>query len=534
MSELLEFIASHRAELMTRVGEHVVLVAASTAIAAAIGIPLGVLAARRPSWSRPIVGLANLAQTIPSLALFGFLIPLPLIGGIGTRTALVALTVYAVLPILRSTITGLQGVPAAVVECAVAMGLTPRQVLRQVEWPLALPSIVSGLRVAVVIGVGTATIASAIGAGGLGDYIFRGLAMVDPTVILAGALPAALLALAADAALAAAGQLADPRRRSTRHVVVLAAVAALGVAGVVAGSNRAGRADVVIGSKNFTEQVVLGELMAQAIERAGLTVERRLNLGGTAIAHEALLSGGIDVYVEYTGTSLTAIFDEPPSADSEQVYARVRERYASLGLTLLPRLGFNNTFAILVRGEDAKRLGLKTVSELAASVRPTASAKASTFATATADRSAVKKADATWRAGFGYEFLERPDGFKGLSAAYGLAFAAAPRVMDLNLIYRAVAAGEIDVTAGDATSGLIEALGLAVLDDDRRYFPVYDAAPVARASVLLQYPAAAAAIRGLAGRISAADMRQMNFAVDGEKQDPVAVVRTFLDRIGGF
>lgn len=205
MTELLAFIASHRAEMATRLGEHVVLVAASTAIAAAIGIPLGVLAARRPSLSRPIVGVANLAQTIPSLALFGFLIPLPLIGGIGTRTALVALTVYAVLPILRATITGLQGVPPAVVECAVAMGLTPRQVLRQVEWPLALPAIVSGLRVAVVIGVGTATIASAIGAGGLGDYIFRGLAMVDATVILAGALPAALLALAADAALAAAG-----------------------------------------------------------------------------------------------------------------------------------------------------------------------------------------------------------------------------------------------------------------------------------------------------------------------------------------
>lgn len=512
MNDLLAFIASHRAELMTRVGEHVVLVAASTAIAAAIGIPLAVLAARRPSLSRPIVGLANLAQTIPSLALFGFLIPLPFIGGIGTRTALVALTVYAVLPILRSTITGLQGVPAAVVECAVAMGLTPRQVLRQVEWPLALPSIVSGLRVAVVIGVGTATIASAIGAGGLGDYIFRGLAMVDPTVILAGALPAALLALGADAALAAAGQLAGPRRRSTRHVVVLAVVGALGIAGVVAGRSTSGRADLVIGSKNFTEQVVLGELMAQVLERATeLTVERRLNLGGTAIAHEALLNGGIDVYVEYTGTSLTAIFNEPPSADSEQVYARVRDRYASLGLTLLPRLGFNNTFAILVRGEDAKRLGLKTVSDLADSVRITA--------------------DATFRAGFGYEFLERSDGFKGLSAAYGLAFAAAPRVMDLNLIYRAVAAGEIDVTAGDATSGLIDALGLAVLDDDRRYFPVYDAAPVARAAALLQYPAAADALRRLGGRVSAADMRRMNFAVDGEKQDAAVVVRAFLDGI---
>lgn len=508
MTELLAFIVSHRAEMATRLGEHVVLVAASTAIAAALGIPLGILASRRPALSRPIVGVANLAQTIPSLALFGFLIPLPFIGGIGTRTALVALTVYAVLPILRSTITGLQGVPPAVVECAVAMGLTPRQVLRQVEWPLALPSIVSGLRVAVVIGVGTATIASAIGAGGLGDYIFRGLAMVDATVILAGALPAAMLALAADAALAAAGHLADARRRSGRHVAVLAVVALLAAAAVWSGRATAGRADLVVGSKNFTEQVVLGELLAQALERRGLTVDRRLNLGGTAIAHEALLSGGIDVYVEYTGTSLTAIFNEPPSADSDAVFQAVRERYAALGVTLMPRLGFNNTFAVLVRGDDAKRLGMKTIGDIAA--------------------------QPAWKAGFGYEFLERPDGFKGLSAAYGLQFAQAPRVMDLNLIYRALAAGEIDVTAGDATSGLIEALGLAVLDDDRRYFPVYDASPVARGAVLLQYPAAAAAIRDLAGRISAADMRHMNFAVDGEKQDPASVVRAFLDKIGGF
>ncbi|MDP2052114.1 MAG: ABC transporter permease/substrate-binding protein, partial [Acidobacteriota bacterium] len=445
--------------------------------------------------------------------------------------ALVALTVYAVLPILRSTITGLQGVPPAVVECAVAMGLTPRQVLRQVEWPLALPSIVSGLRVAVVIGVGTATIASAIGAGGLGDYIFRGLAMVDATVILAGALPAAILALAADAALAAAGHLADARRRSARHVAVLAVVALLAAAAVWSGRATAGRADLVVGSKNFTEQVVLGELLAQAIERQGLTVDRRLNLGGTAIAHEALLSGGIDLYVEYTGTSLTAIFNEAASADSEAVFETVRGRYAALGATLMPRLGFNNTFAILVRGDDAKRLGLRTVSDLAGMVRLTASAKASAVKKADAT---LPRADATWRAGFGYEFLERPDGFKGLSAAYGLTFAASPRVMDLNLIYRALAAGEIDVTAGDATSGLIEALGLAVLEDDRHYFPVYDASPVARASMLLQYPAAAAAVRNLAGRISAADMRQMNFAVDGEKQDPAAVVRAFLDKIGGL
>ncbi len=506
MSALIAFIASHRAEFIARLGEHVVLVLASTAIAAAIGIPLGILAARRAAIAKPIVGLANLAQTIPSLALFGFLIPLPLVGGIGTRTALVALTLYAILPVVRGTITGIQGVSATVIECAVAMGLTPRQVLAQVEWPLALPSIVSGLRVAVVIGVGTATIASAIGAGGLGDYIFRGLAMVDSTVILAGAVPAALLAIACDAALALAGRVADPRRRTVGAAMVLATLLIASTAAGLWASGVAERRDVIVGSKNFTEQIVLGELVAQVIERQGLNVARRFNLGGTAIAHQALVSGGIDTYVEYSGTSLTAIFNLPPSTNSDHVFAQIRDRYAALGVTTLPRLGYDNTFAMLVRADDATRLGLRTIGDL------------NKFAGA--------------RAGFGYEFLERPDGFKGLVAAYGLQLAGQPRTMDLNLIYRAVAAREIDVTAGDATSGQIESQRLVVLEDDRHYFPVYEAVPLARASVLLKHPEIGDALRRLAGAISGAEMRRMNYAVDGEKQDPSQVVRAFLDKIG--
>ncbi len=510
MNALLTFIIEHRAEVVARLGEHVVLVIVSTLVAAAAGIPLGIIAARRPSLAKPIVAIANLAQTIPSLALFGFLIPLPFIGGIGTRAALVALTVYAVLPILRGTITGIQGVSGTVVECAVAMGLTPRQVLWQVEWPLALPSIVSGLRVAVVIGVGTATIASAIGAGGLGDYIFRGLAMVDATVILAGAVPAALLAIMADAVLALAGRVADPRKRTRAAAVTLLAATAIIVAGTAWVSTRsAARSDVIVGSKNFTEQVILGELIAQAIERhTGLHVDRRLNLGGTAIAHEALVGGGIDVYVEYSGTALTAIFNQPPSKDSGAVFNQVRDRYASVGVTTLPRLGFNNTFAILVRRADAEKHRLETIGDLARMM--------------------------SWRAGFGYEFLERPDGFRGLSAAYGLTFGNQPRVMDLNLIYRAVASGEIDVTAGDATSGLINALGLVILNDDRHFFPVYDAVPVARAAMLLQQPGVADAVRRLEGRISAAEMQRMNYAVDGEKRDPAKVASEFLDTIDRF
>ncbi|MEW6322498.1 MAG: ABC transporter permease/substrate-binding protein [Acidobacteriota bacterium] len=507
MSALAAFLLSHRAEMAARLGEHVVLVAVSTLIAAAIAIPAGIVAARRPALGRPLVGLASLAQTIPSLALFGFLIPLPVLGGIGTRTALVALTVYAVLPIVRTTVAGLQAIDRAVIDCAVAMGMTPGQLLRRVELPLAFPSILAGVRVAAVVGVGTATIASAIGAGGLGDYIFRGLAMVDPVVILAGALPAALLALVADGALAVVGRLADQRQRAGRRraLAVLAAVLAP-VAAVAAWLGAPGvRADVVVGSKNFTEQILLGEIVAQTLEsRTELRVERRLNLGGTLVCDTALRAGDIDVYVEYTGTALTAIHRDEVGGDAASVFARVRERYADDGLTLLPRLGFNNTFAILVRRDQARALGLTRVSDLAAHA-------------------------AQLTAGFGYEFLERPDGFAGLSRAYGLSFRTAPRVMDLTLIYRALAAGEIDVTAGDATSGLLEALGLVHLEDDRGYFPPYDAAPVARAATLLRHPEVNEALRWLEGRISAEAMRRMNHAVDGLRRDPAAVAREFLN-----
>jgi osmoprotectant transport system permease protein len=509
MMALVDFIASHQVELLARLREHIVLVAVSTLVAAAIGIPLGVLAARRPVLARPLVGLANLAQTIPSLALFGFLIPLPLIGGIGTRTALVALTLYAVLPIVRTTIAGLNGIDPAVRECAVAMGMTPRQMLRTVELPLAAPSILAGVRVATVVGVGTATIASAIGAGGLGDYIFRGLAMVDPVVILAGALPAALLALVADGVLAVASRSMAGHRPTAMTRVALAA-AAVALATVLALSYSTGAPPaIVVGSKNFTEQIILGELVAQTIERqTGLTVERRFNLGGTLVADEALRRGDIDLYVEYTGTALTALFNEPVG-DTASVFDRVRQRYAERGITMAAGLGFNNTFAILVRASAAAEHGLTKVSDLTR-IAP------------------------QWRAGFGYEFLERPDGFAGLSRAYGLQFRDAPRVMDLNLIYRALAAGEIDVTAGDATSGLIEALDLVHLVDDRAYFPPYDAVPVVRAATLLRYPQLSEALRQLEGRISAAVMRRMNHQVDGLRQDPREVARQFLAKEPGL
>jgi glycine betaine/choline ABC-type transport system substrate-binding protein len=269
-----------------------------------------------------------------------------------------------------------------------------------------------------------------------------------------------------------------------------------------------GRQVVRVGSKNFTEQLVLGEIVAGAIERwANVKVERRLNLGGTFICDRAVRAGDIDVYVEYTGTALTAIFkDGIDGSASRSVFERVRERYAAAGVTLAAPLGFDNTFAILVRGAEARRLMLKTIDD------------------------AVPHA-ASWRAGFGFEFIERADGYRGLARAYGLRFAGEPRVMDLALMYRALADGQVDLIAGDATNGLIAGLDLFMLEDNRHYFPPYEAAPVARTATLLAHPDVAAALARLAGAVSADDMRAMNYAVDAKRQDPAAVAREFLNEL---
>jgi osmoprotectant transport system permease protein len=505
---VVRFWVDHGGELAALFGQHVVLVAASTLIAVLIGVPLGIFAADRPRMAAPFIALTNIVQTIPSLAMFGFLLPVPFLGGVGARAALVVLVLYGLLPIVRTTIAGLTGIDKSIREAGIAMGMTRGELRRRIELPLALPSIVAGIRVAAVVGVGSATIAAAIGAGGLGQYIYRGLSMVDSTVILAGAIPAALLAIVVDGALLWFERRLSVRRRRARSKTAAVAVAAALVAmGLLAGASLAGRATnrIIVGSKNFTEQLILGEIVAQAIGReTGLQVERRLNLGGTLICEQALLNGDIDVYVEYTGTALTAIFQKPPDNDSDAVFTTVRDLYADTGRTLLKPLGFNNTFAILIRARDARERDLRTIED-AARVAP------------------------EWRAGFGYEFLERPDGYAGLAKTYGLSFRDPPQVMDLTLSYRALAAGQVDLIAGDATAGLIKGLDLFQLEDNRRYFPPYDAVPVVRADTLLRYPRLRAALESLGGRITAAEMQSMNYAADALHEDPAAIARRFLD-----
>jgi osmoprotectant transport system substrate-binding protein len=262
---------------------------------------------------------------------------------------------------------------------------------------------------------------------------------------------------------------------------------------------------VVIGSKNFTESMMLGELLAQLIEaRTHLKVERRFYLAGTYICQQALLAGRIDIYPEYTGTALSVILKEKTAGDRTQIYRRVKSEYETrFGLTLSPAFGFNNTFAMEVRGEDARRLKLTTLSQAAAFARQ-------------------------WHAGFGYEFSERPDGYPGLAATYGLHFAAPPRIMDLGLLAPALKAHQIDIAAGNATDGLIPALDLFVLEDDRHYFPPYEAVAVVRQQTLRAHPDVSQAIDELGGEISDQEMQKLNYALDGQHRDVTEVAHEFL------
>jgi osmoprotectant transport system substrate-binding protein len=260
----------------------------------------------------------------------------------------------------------------------------------------------------------------------------------------------------------------------------------------------------IIGAKNFTEQVVLGELLAQEIEaKSGIKVERRFYLAGSYICQQALVSGRIDAYVEYTGTALTAILKQPLDRDPEAVLDTVRRLYASrYQVAVGPPLGIENTFAMVIRGDDARRLHLTTLSQAA-------------------------KYTPDWRLGVGYEFEQRPDGLAGLSAAYGLKFAAPPRTMDLGLLYRALNSHQVDMIAANSTDGPIQAFGLVALEDDRRYFPPYQAVPLVRAEALRRWPYIKDALDALAGKVTADDMRAMNEAVDGQHRDPAEVVREF-------
>ena len=495
-------------EILLRSGEHLILVAIAMVVAIAIGIPLGIAITRYPKLAPPILSVANALQTIPSLAIFGFLISVPVLGGIGKNPAIVALTLYALLPLIRNTYIGIINVDPAVRSAATGMGMTDWQLLTQVEIPLASGVILAGIRVATVTAVGIATIAAAIGGGGLGVFIFRGLATVNDRLILMGAIPAAAIALGADLALGwVERQLAQqPLRRGKldRQYAIGGGILVLLIAGLIGFNYLQTPPTIAIGSKNFTEQVILGELLAQQIENhTKLKVDRQLNLGGTFICHEAVKAGKIAGYVEYTGTALTAVLKQPPIKDPQAVLAKIATAYdRQFQLQVMKPLGFENTFAFIVRKEDADRLQMKTLSDAA-------------------------KYTPQLRGGFGYEFLERQDGYPAVAKTYGLKFAKIQQ-MEFSLMYQALKQKSVDLIAANSTDGLISVLNLVILADDKKYFPPYQAVPIFNQATLTKYPELVAVINQLAGAISTQDIQNMNYLVDNRSRSVAIVVKEWL------
>jgi osmoprotectant transport system permease protein len=511
------------ADLPRTLAGHVQLTLLALAMGLAVSGPLGTFATRRPTWQPFVLGIASVLQTIPGLALLAMMVPLlGFVGGvlearglpgppsIGFLPAVLALALYSVLPMLRNTVVGLMEVDPALVEAARGVGMSPREVLWQVEIPLALPTLVAGVRTATVWVVGTATLATPVGGTSLGNPIFSGLQTRNLSAVLIGSLAAAVLALCLDGLI----RLIEDglaRRSKPRLIVALGAIAGIGLLSVAQGMGWDGAADgagastqeVRIGSKSFTEQYILAEILAGVVaSEPGTRVERISSLGST-VAFDALVAGDLDLYVDYSGTVWATILRRKTlGVDRAEVLGEVTRRLGDrYGVAVVASLGFENTYGLAVRAADADRLGLRRISDLA-HLAP----------------------------GFeilgDFEFFGRPE-WEAIQARYGLAFGR-ERAMDASLMYEALRSGNADVISAYSTDGRISAYDLRVLEDDQGVIPPYDAIILASQRFLTAHPAIAGRLAELEGRLRAEPMRRLNAAVDLDGRSPSEVADGWL------
>lgn len=485
------------------------------ALLAGIGLslPLGVLASRLRWLEQPVMGIAGVIQTIPGLALLAVTVPalaalnLP---SIGFLPAFLGLVLYSMLPVLRNTVVGLAAVDPAVLEAAQGVGMTPGQRLLRVELPLALPVILAGVRISTVWTVGMATLSTPVGATSLGNYIFSGLQTRNPAAVLTGCIAAAALAIVLDGLVHLAALGWERRRRGLLAAAATALAALYLFAGIsLARDFLAAKASRIrIGAKTFTEQYILSAILAGQIEReTGIPVELAQSLGSTVV-FDALRSGDIDAYVDYSGTIWATVMHRGGEGTTRAEVLATVERYLreQAGIAVACALGFENAYALAMRRETAERLGVRRISDLAPHARALS-------------------------IGGDYEFFSRAE-WKALEAAYGLVFATR-RSMDPSLMYQAVARRNVDVISAYSTDGRIAALDLVVLEDDRGAIPPYDAIVLASAGLLQRHPQAFRALQALGGKVDAIVMRRMNLAVDEQGQSPAAVARAFLDKLPG-
>lgn len=502
LDKLADVFKERQGQLWSALLEHIELSMIALFFAILIAVPLGIYLTKKQKAAEGIIGITAILQTIPSLALLGLLIPL---FGIGKVPAVIALVTYALLPILRNTYTGIKEVDPSLIEAARAMGMNRRQRLVKVELPLATPVIMAGIRTAMVLIVGTATLAALIGAGGLGDIILLGIDRNNSALIILGAIPAAALAILIDVFLRQFEKMSFKKSLLTFVVIGVAAIFIIAIPSITT----QGQKKIVIGGKLGSEPEILINMYKLLIEQdTDFSVELKPGLGKTSFVFNALMSGSIDVYPEFTGTAISEFLKETAvSTDRKQVYDQARTgMLTNYDMELLKPMSFNNTYALAVPKELAENEALKTISDL-------------------------EKVRATIKPGFTLEFADREDGYRGIQKLYGITFADV-KTMEPKLRYTAIQSGDINLVDAYSTDSELEQYQLYVLDDDKHLFPPYQGAPLLRKETIEKYPEIKEALNKLAGKITDDEMREMNFQVNVNGMSPYEVAKQFLKEEG--
>lgn len=525
MTEAVQTFASvfmeRRGELASLFLEHMQMTSSAVLLSLIIGVPLGLAITNSRRWSVFVIGLANITQSIPSLGLLAFLVP---VVGIGKPSAVLMVIVYALLPIIKNTYVGVTSIDQSTIESARGIGLSDRQIMVKVKLPLAVPSIMGGVRISAVTAVGTVTIGAFAGAGGLGWMINLGLNANDVNLVLLGAIPACMLALAVDAVLAMVERILTPEglkapdkivrlskpRRVMRMTVAVVATFAVLVAPILSMVPAVfGHDDeITVGSENFTESLILGNIYSQLIQRnTSLKVNEKFNLDGTLVTMKAFDSGDIDMFTDYTGVLAPNVLKLDASTDVDRVYAEVRDGMARQHAAKVSApLGFSNTYVLAMSRETSERTGITTLSEL------------------------VKQAGKL-RLGCTTAFSQRPDLLPKMESNLGVAFRSVDG-LEGNIRYQAIASGRIDVTDAYETDAMVKKMDLVELKDDIGFFPPYQAISIASNDILAEHPELKPLMAKLEGAISGEDMMGMNYQVDVEGRAPRDVAIAFLQSKG--
>lgn len=519
---IFEYILQNKTQIISLLIEHIRLTAISVGLAILIGVPLGILISYVKKLNKPILGAANVIQAIPSMALLGFSIPFL---GIGTLPAVTTVILYSLLPIIKNTYTGISNINPQTIEAAKGIGLTKFQILTKIQIPLALPVIMAGVRISSVTAVGLMTIAAFIGAGGLGYLVFSGIRTVNNNQILAGAIPACLLALVVDFLVGIVEKLTTPislqkdkstqkkdlmkTRKTQKRILAISSIFIILIFVFSAISNVNTNSKVItVGSKDFSEQMILGHMVADLIEEnTDISVNRKINLGGTQVCFSALKSDDIDLYIEYSGTAYGDTLGNPPISDMEKVYNTVKNDFKEkYDIEVLNQMGFNNTYTLAVEQELAKKYNLESISDL--------SLVASNL-----------------KSGTSLEFLNRDDGLPGLIKKYNFTFNNSIG-LDGSPRYTALVNKEVDVIDAFATDGLLAKFKLKTLKDDKNFFPPYYAMPIVRGETIKEFPEIIPLLEKLSTILTDDIMMELNYKVDELQMEPDDVSREFLEEQG--